>query len=215
MGDLLSGGFVGAVTGEMVKYTLQKIKKGREFRPTLETNIETLKALAPLVEEMKGYNDLLDRPRGEIERLEKRIREGEELVKKCKKFTLWNFFSFPGYQGKLQKKDKELQRDLSVNVQLENKRDLIVLSAKVDGILDVLTRMMNSGQFEGNQIRGLCGAPEEPECLGMLEALNKLKIELMKDGVDVLVLTGLGGSGKSTLAKKLCWHPQIKGNNST
>ncbi|CAI8588808.1 unnamed protein product [Vicia faba] len=211
MADLLSGGAVGAVMGEVVKYTLQTIKKGREFGPTLETNIETLKALAPIVEEMKDYNDLLDRPRGEIERLEKRIREGEELVKVCKKLTLWNFFSFPSYQGKLQKKDKELQRHLAVNVQIENKRDLIVLSAKVDGILDVLTKMVNSGQFDGNQIGGLCGAPDEPECLGMGEALNKLKIELMKDGVDVLVLTGLGGSGKSTLAKKICWHPQIKG----
>jgi adenylylsulfate kinase-like enzyme len=36
---------------------------------------------------------------------------------------------------------------------------------------------------------------------------------MMKDGVLVRVLTGLGGSGKSTLAKKLCSDPQIKGNN--
>ncbi|XP_058784343.1 probable disease resistance protein At5g66900 [Vicia villosa] len=45
----------------------------------------------------------------------------------------------------------------------------------------------------------------------MVEPLNKLKMELVKDGVSVLVLTGLGGSGKSILAKKRCWHPQIKG----
>jgi putative protein kinase ArgK-like GTPase of G3E family len=70
------------------------------------------------------------------------------------------------------------------------------------------------GQFDnGNQIRGLCGVPEEPQCKGMVEPLNKLKIELIKDGVSVLVLTGLGGSGKSTLAKKLCWDSQIKGTN--
>jgi adenylylsulfate kinase-like enzyme len=37
---------------------------------------------------------------------------------------------------------------------------------------------------------------------------------MMKDGVSVLVLTGLGGSGKSTLAKKLCWDPQIKGTTN-
>ncbi|XP_039690180.1 protein DA1-related 7 isoform X2 [Medicago truncatula] len=79
---------------------------------------------------------------------------------------------------------------------------------KVNGILEILMKM---DQFDRNQIRGLCGAPEEPVCMGMDEPLNKLKIELMKDGVSVLVLTGLGGSGKTTLAKKLCWEPQIKG----
>jgi len=207
MADALSG----AVVGEIVKKALQTIKKGREFGPTLERNIETLNTLAPLVKEIKGYNDLLDQPSEEIERLEKHIREGEELVRKSKKLTLWNFLSFPGYQGKLKKKDEGLKRHLSVNVQLENKKDLIKVLNKVDGILEILMRKENLGQFDGNQIRGLCGAPEEPQCMGVDEPLNKLKIELMKDGVSVLVLTGLGGSGKSTLAKKLCWNPQIKG----
>ncbi|PNX64026.1 putative disease resistance protein, partial [Trifolium pratense] len=80
MADLLSGGAVGALMGETVKYALQTIKKGQQFRPTLETNMETLDALAPLVEKMKGFNDLLDRPSEEIERLEKHMREGKEIV---------------------------------------------------------------------------------------------------------------------------------------
>ncbi|KAG4987838.1 hypothetical protein JHK85_030821 [Glycine max] len=55
-----------------------------------------------------------------------------------------------------------------------------------------------------------CGAIEEPECIGMDQHLKQLKIDLLKDGVSVLVLTGLGESGKTTLAKKICWNPQIK-----
>jgi hypothetical protein len=207
------GGAVGAVMGEMVKYAIQTIKKGQDFGPTLETNIQTLNALAPLVEEMKSFNDLLDRPREEINKLETHIREGKELVRKSKKLTLWRFFSFPSYQSKLQKKDEALQRHLAVNVQVENRKDLMDVLIKVNGILEILMRKDNLGQFDnGNQIRGLCGVPEEPQCKGMVEPLNKLKIELIKDGVSVLVLTGLGGSGKSTLAKKLCWDSQIKGN---
>ncbi|XP_004511973.1 probable disease resistance protein At5g66900 [Cicer arietinum] len=212
--DLLSGGAVGAVMGEIVKHAIQTIKKGRDFGPTLEKNIETLNNLAPLIEEMKEYNDLLDRPRDEIEKLEKHIREGQELVTKSKKLNRWKFPSFPRYQSKLQKKDEALQRHLSVNVQVENRRDLMEVLGKVNGILEILMRKENLGQFNnnniGNQIKGLNGAPEEPECLGMVEPLNKLKGELLKDGVSVLVLTGLGGSGKSTLAKKLCWVPPIK-----
>ncbi|XP_073220429.1 protein DA1-related 5-like [Cicer arietinum] len=213
--DLLSGGAVGAVMGEIVKHAIQTIKKGRDFGPTLEMNIETLNTLAPLVEEMKRYSDLLDRSRDEIERLEKHITEGQELVTKSKKLNRWKFPSFPRYQSKLQKKDEALQRHLSVNVQVENRRDLMEVLGKVNGILEILMRKENLGQFNnnniGNQIKGLNGAPEEPECLGMVEPLNKLKIELLKDGVSVLVLTSLGGSGKSTLAKKICWDPQIKG----
>ncbi|PNY15960.1 putative LRR receptor-like protein kinase [Trifolium pratense] len=63
MADLLSGGAVGAVTGEVLKYALQTIQNGLEFGPTLEMNIETLNALAPLVEQIKDYSDLLGRPR--------------------------------------------------------------------------------------------------------------------------------------------------------
>ncbi|CAJ2670529.1 unnamed protein product [Trifolium pratense] len=143
MADLFSGGAVGALMGETVKYALQTIKKGQ--------------------------------------------------------------------QVKLKKQDDKLKRDLSVIVQAENKRDLMEVLTKVNAIFEFL--MKNLGQFDddGKQIRGLFGAPDEPQCKGMDESLSKLKIEMMKDGVSVHVLTGLGGSGKSTLAKKLCWDPQIKG----
>ncbi|KAL5099324.1 hypothetical protein RYX36_003651 [Vicia faba] len=147
MADLLSGGAVGAGTGEVLKHVLLPIKKGREFGPTLETNIETLKALAPIVEEMKGYNDLLDRPREEIERLETHIREGEELVRKSKKLNRWKFLRFPHYQTKLKKKDEDLRRRLTVNVQVENRRDLMEVLTHVKEILEILD------QFHENQVR--------------------------------------------------------------
>ncbi|KAK2372732.1 putative disease resistance protein [Trifolium repens] len=142
----------GDVIGEMVKYAVQTIKKGRDFGPTLKTSIETLKVLVPL------------------------------------------------------KKDEDLQRHLAVHVQVANKTDLKTLLVKVEEILE---------RLDGNQVRGLCGAPEEPQCMGMNELLTQLRIEMMKDGVLVRVLTGLGGSGKSTLAKKLCSDPQIKGKFGT
>ncbi|PNX58922.1 putative disease resistance protein, partial [Trifolium pratense] len=89
---------------------------------------------------------------------------------------------------------------------------------KVNEILEFIMTMRKENLvgaqiwgLSGNQIWGLWGAPEEPVCVvGMNEPLNNLKIELIKDGVSVHVLTGFGGSGKSTLAKKLCWDSQIK-----
>ncbi|XP_061341157.1 probable disease resistance protein At5g66900 [Gastrolobium bilobum] len=206
--DLLSGGAVGAVMGEMLKAALEAIKKGREFGPTLESNIETLNSLTPLVEEMKQYSKLLDHPIEEIVKLETQIRAGEELVQKCSKLSRWRFLSFPHNQSMLKAKDESLKRRFSFFVQKENTKNLMEILTKVGTILEILLSKDNFGEY---QIRGLSGAPEEPQCIGMDEPLNKLKIELLKDGVSVLLLTGLGGSGKSTLAKKLCWDPQIKG----
>lgn len=211
MADLFSGGAVGAVMGELVKGAIAAVKKGRDFKPTLESNIETLKSLSPLVEEMKKYNNMLDRPIKEIERLENHMRSGQELVRKCSKFGRWRVLSFPYYQSKLKSKGEALQKHFSMNVTAENKRDLMEVVTKVTQILEILQKKEDFEQYHKYQLRGLSGAPQEPECMGMDVPMNKLRIDLLKDGVSVIVLTGLGGSGKSTLAKKICWDSQVKG----
>ncbi|TKY45719.1 DA1-related 5 [Spatholobus suberectus] len=210
MADLFSGGAVGAVMGELLKGAIATVNKGREFKPTLESNIETLKSLSPVVEEMKRYNNMLDRPVEEIKELENHVRDGQQLVDKCSKFSLWRVASFPFYQSKLRRKDEALKRHLSVNVSAQNKRDLMEIVLSVRQILEILLKKEDFRQYQGYQLMGLSGAPQEPECMGMDEPMNKLRIGLLKDGVSVIVLTGLGGSGKSTLAKKICWHPQVK-----
>lgn len=202
---------MGAVMGELLKGAIATINKGRDFGPTLESNIETLNSLAPQVEEMKRYNKMLDRPIEEIARLESQMQAGEELVRKCSKFGRWRMLSFPYYQSKLKSNDANLKRHFSVNVPAENKRDLMEVVASVRQILEILSKKED---FRHSfHLRGLSGAPQEPECVGMDVPLSKLRIDLLKDGVSVLVLTGLGGSGKSTLAKKICWDPQVKGNS--
>lgn len=203
---------MGAVMGEFLKGAIATINKGLAFKPTLESNIETLKSLAPQVEEMKKYNNMLDRPIDEISRLERHMRAGEELVQKCSKFRWWRGLSFPYYQNKLERENEALQRHLAVNVAAENRRDLMEVVIGMRKVLEILLKGFE--HHHEYRLVGLCGAPEEPECMGMDAPLSKLRIDLLKDGVSVLVLTGLGGSGKSTLAKKICWDPQVKGNNS-
>ncbi|CAJ2646255.1 unnamed protein product [Trifolium pratense] len=212
--EILLGGAVGAAMGEIMKGAIQNIQNGRQFGPTLEMNAETLNALAPLVEEMKGFNYVLNRPIEEIERFEKHIREGKELERKGKMLTRWKFLWYSHYQTKLKKKDEDLLRYLAVNMQVENRRDVMEMLAKVNGIYELIIGKegLSGNQIwglNGNQFGGLWGVPGE--FVGMEEPLNNLKIEMMKDGVSVHVLNGLGGSGQNTLAKKLCWDSQIKG----
>ncbi|TKY45717.1 DA1-related 5 [Spatholobus suberectus] len=207
MADLPSGGAVGAGMGELLKAALAILNKGLEFKPTLKRSKETLNFLAPEVEKMKQLNNTLDRPKGEIEKLETLIRDGQKLVDKYSKISRWRFPCFPCYQGRLGDNDKAIQRQLAMNVPVQNRNDLMEILINVRNILEILL----SEQIFGHQLtEGVCGAPEEPKCIRMDEPLNKLKTNLLKEGVSVLGLTGLGGSGKTTLAKKICWDPQIK-----
>ncbi|KAG5040157.1 hypothetical protein JHK82_012282 [Glycine max] len=60
------------------------------------------------------------------------------------------------------------------------------------------------------QIKRPFGVPEGPEfTVGLDVPLSELKVELLKEGVSIIMLTGLGGSGKTTLATKLCWDEQV------
>ncbi|XP_014521076.1 probable disease resistance protein At5g66900 [Vigna radiata var. radiata] len=209
MGDLFSGGAVGALMGEALKGAISIIKKGLAFKSTLDSNIETLNSLAPLVEEMKMCNMMLDRPSKEIEKLESLMRNSQELVRKCSKLGRWKMWSFPYFQSKLRSKEVALQTHLSMNMTAQNTVNLMKLVDDMRKVLEILLKE-EFGRYPEYRLIDLCGAPQEPECLGMDVPLRKLRIELLKDGVSVLVLTGLGGSGKSTLAKKICWDPQIK-----
>ncbi|KAK7346513.1 hypothetical protein VNO80_21034 [Phaseolus coccineus] len=62
------------------------------------------------------------------------------------------------------------------------------------------------------QIKRPFGIPEKPEfTVGLDVPLSKLKMNVLREGVSVIVLTGLGGSGKTTLATMLCWDEQVMG----
>jgi len=64
------------------------------------------------------------------------------------------------------------------------------------------------------QMKRPFGIPEKPEfTVGLDEALKKLKMNVLSEGVSVMVLTGVGGSGKTTLATMICWDKQVIGRS--
>ncbi|KAL2333611.1 hypothetical protein Fmac_014824 [Flemingia macrophylla] len=71
--------------------------------------------------------------------------------------------------------------------------------------------MEETAQLVAFPMKSPFGVPEKPEfSVGLDVPLSKLKMELLKEGVSIIVLTGLGGSGKTTLATKLCWDEHVK-----
>ncbi|XP_039690384.1 probable disease resistance protein At5g66900 isoform X1 [Medicago truncatula] len=197
MGDLVGGAVVGAVVGEALKYPIEAFNRGRKYPSTLERGRKTCNALAPLVEEIIVCNDSLGRPSEDTEIVETITGELTDLVRKSKKPTFKNCLSCPAQQEKLQKKLDALDWHSSVVVPFENKRDLMKL-------------LVLAEKIHGNQIRFWCGAPQVPEFTGRLDLFTELKIELLKYGVSVFLLTGLGASVKPTLQMNLSWDPQIQ-----
>lgn len=133
------------------------------------------------------------------------MRDGKELTDKYSKVTWWRFLCFPCYQCKLKASEDALARHTTTIEPVHIRLGMMEIQS---GIKIILQTLLMSGK------ENIGGAIEEPECIGMEQHLNKLKIELLKDGMSVLVLTGLPGSGKTTLAKKICWDTDIKGKLS-
>lgn len=195
----------GAAAGELLKGALEIIRSGYEFRPTLERSRETFDSLSSRVQKIKQLNRNLDSSTEEIDKLEALVRDGKELIDKYSKVTWWRFLCFPCYQCKLKASEDALTRHTTTIEPVHIRLGMMEIQS---GIKIILQTLLMSGK------ENIGGAIEEPECIGMEQHLNKLKIELLKDGMSVLVLTGLPGSGKTTLAKKICWDTDIKGKLS-
>lgn len=152
------------------------------YKPKLERIKERLNSVAKVVQQRK--ENLSEE---EVRLLENLLEEAQELVGQFSSSSKWGPLRILFYTSNLE----ELMEKVAVltshcNLQLADRNSL-----------------------EQHQVSGLHGAPLEPECIGMGEPLNWLRINLLNDDVSVIVLIGLGGSGKSTLAKKICRDTEI------
>ncbi|KAF7828759.1 putative disease resistance protein [Senna tora] len=196
--------------GELLKRALDMVEKALNFKTTRRNLRTTLDGLTPVIQEMKAYNDSLDRPREEVGRVIEQLQACDELVRKYAKVPWWKSLSLPFYHDRLQEQDNKLVRTVTLDVQVQMARDV---KETLHTVRDVLETLVHSGLGSiGGLVKGLCGAPENPKfTVGLDEPLKKIKIELLKEDASVHVLTGLPGSGKTTMAKKLCWDHDVKG----
>ena len=196
---------------EKLENILEKVEKDQRSEQTRRVYKSTLKGSTILAEEIKQYNEDLDPPREEIKAL---IKENDAPRCKCPSWSrLWGkcFFWNPfrrarlwhrGSNDSLYAVDKQALSE-DVNETLHKVREILELLSREN----LEKRLLNCGP-----VKRPCGVPEKPAfTVGLDEPLRKLKAEILRDGVSVLVLTGLGGSGKTTLATQLCWDEQVKG----
>ncbi|XP_029130410.1 probable disease resistance protein At5g66900 isoform X2 [Cajanus cajan] len=197
---------------EAMRMVMDIEEKGRRNKRYKRILRSILKDMTTVVQEIKQYNEQLDPPREEINTLIKEKDAGEELVCiSCSRTVRWlKFLSWlPLFRNRLwyNKNDSFAEDDKQVN---SIKHTLY----KVREILELL----DIENFEqklrgvGTPIKCPYGVPRNPEfTLGLGVPLSKLKMEILGDGMSILLLTGMGGSGKTTLATKLCWDEEVKG----
>ncbi|XP_061363414.1 probable disease resistance protein At5g66900 [Gastrolobium bilobum] len=188
----------------------ETFKIGRESKKTRRILRSTLHDLKHVVKQIEQYNEHLDPPKEEIKTLIKEKDAGEGVDLLCKSLCLEKCLSLLGRLWHNSDDSYAASNDKQALVAKDVKEALY----KVREILELLNKENFEKKFNGSgaPMKRPFGVPENPEfTVGLDVPLTKLKVEVLKDGVSTLLLTGLGGSGKTTLATKLCWDEQVKG----
>ena len=151
----------------------------------------------------------LTRPEVETKSLIEEMEKGVKLVCKCSKIRLWNYVY---YSDKLNKLDETILRFFQVDLQVQNKRNWLQVKNTRFGLLPTVS-----------ETRGLSGVTPGVSCavsrtlpefiVGLDMPLKELKTLLLKEEVQLLLMTAPGGCGKTTLVQMLCQDEQIQGTS--
>ena len=133
------------------------------------------------------------------------MKNAEQLIRICSEIQDWNYPFQAFYVTKLTDLDKAIVRFCKVHMQAQNKRDIFQ-------ILEQLKSIREEMKSPIMKIHGLsCSVPGPPDfTVGLDKPLKVLKMQLLKEKQQQLVLTAPGGCGKTTLVKMLCQDEQIQ-----
>ena len=209
---MAAGAALGAAFGEVFAVFHDAVKevgsKALMFKPILKSLESRLGSLAPLVEDIGRLSEQLELRKVETETLIEHMKKGEKLVRKCSKIRWWNYCFKVYYSTKLQELDEEILKFCQVDLQVYSTRNSLMT-------LSSMNRMLQNVDSIGESLetpRASCAVPGLRDLtVGLEMPIMELKTLLLKEEVQLLLLTAPGGCGKTTLVQKLCQDDQIKG----
>ncbi|KAK7848815.1 putative disease resistance protein [Quercus suber] len=206
---MAAGAALGAVFGEVFAVFHDSVKevgsKALMFKPILKSLESQLDSLAPLVKDIRQLSEQLDLPKVETETLIEHMKKGEKLVRKCSKIRWWNYYFKVLYSTKLQELDKEIVKFCQVDLQVYGTRNALMALLSMNRMLQKVDSVVETP-------RASCAVPGLRDLtVGLEMPIMELKTLLLKEEVQLLLLTAPGGCGKTTLVQKLCQDDQIKG----
>ncbi|XP_031275572.1 probable disease resistance protein At5g66900 [Pistacia vera] len=212
--DLLVGPAVEAVFGELLRAVLKEAGKAKYFKPQLEQLQSTLENNVSVIQQIEKYNEKLDYPKCETQLMIEKIKEGEQIVRRCSTVK-WNIIKKTHYARKLIKMNSLIDRFFQVDMQAQQTRDNKEILLGMRDLQRSFTACNSNGsigvKFSRDGIIRPCSVPNPPEMTPGLDVpLEELKRELLRDGKQVIVVSAPGGSGKTTLIKKLCKDAKVE-----
>ena len=209
---MAAGAALGAVFGEVFAVFHDAVKevgsKALMFKPILNSLESQLGRLAPLVEDIGRLSEQLELPKVETETLIEHMKKGEKLVRKCSKIRWWNYYFKVRYSTKLQELDKEIVKFCQVDLQVYGTRNALKALLSMNRMLQKVDSVGESLETP----RASCAVPGLRDLtVGLEMPIMELKTLLLKEEVQLLLLTAPGGCGKTTLVQKLCQDDEIKG----
>lgn len=211
-GALVGGAALGAAFGEILKVVEDVAMKAVYFKSILKRIESILNRITPTIEEIVNLNKVLDRSEEETAMFTDQLRDAKKLVRSCAKVGWWNYCAKPFYSSKLLDFEESLVKFFQIEVQAMQLRDSMRILGKVNEVGSKLDRIETmGGSFRPIGFVGWCGVPGVPEfVVGFDEPLRELKMQILNEGEQVVVLSAPGGCGKTTLAKMLCHDEEIE-----
>ncbi|XP_016510128.1 putative disease resistance protein At5g66900 [Nicotiana tabacum] len=238
--SLLGGAALGPVFDILLKAVLDVGIKIATFRSKFQSLNNTLNDIKPVFDDIEKLNKALDGREYEIEMFKKQLLAGEELVRKCSKTKCYDALKKWNYSRKLTKLENSLVRFFQVHGFIQVCRDSKIIlvnviehGKKLDQISSMLrdfslkngssigftnsngsSGWMNGNSFgssNGNGFSGWSDVPQVSDCVvGFDLPLQELKVKLLEEKEQVVVLSAPAGCGKTTLAAMVCLEDDIK-----
>ena len=207
-GPLLGAGF-GQVFTLLRDAVKDVVSKARQFKPILKRLESTLDRLAPSVTDIELLNQQLNRPVEETQSLIEEMTKGGELVREFLQIPRWNLYLRFKYSSKLTKLEEDILRYCQVDLQLHDARTGLETTKIVS---DISQRMDSIAFVETPKVSFAVREPPD-FTVGFDMPMKELKTLLLKEEVQLLLLTAPGGCGKTTLVQMLCQDEIIKGTS--
>ena len=207
-GPLLGAGF-GQVLTSLRETVKDVVRNARQFKRILKRLDSTLDLLAQAVEDIERSNQQRGRAVENTQSLIEEMTKGRELVLNSLQIPWWNLVLIVKYSRKLSKLEEDILRFCQVDLQLLGARTVLETRDIVSGIRESMdsTRSMETTRVS-------CAVREPPVfTVGFDMPMKELKTLLLKEEVQLLLLTAPGGRGKTTLVQMLCQDDQIRGTS--
>ncbi|KAK7848849.1 putative disease resistance protein, partial [Quercus suber] len=209
----IAGPLPGAGFGQVFTLLRDAVKdvvsKARQIKPILKRLESTLDRLAPTVTDIERLNQQLNRPVEETQSLIEEMTKGGELFRECLQIPRWNLYLRFKYSSKLTKLEEDILRYCQVDLQLHDARTGLETRKIVS---DISQRMDSIASVETPKVSFAVHEPPD-FTVGFDMPMKELKTLLLKEEVQLLLLTAPGGCGKTTLVQMLCQDEIIKGTS--